>query len=191
MEVRTNTPVQEIDAGGVTVDGQRIACQTVVWSAGVAASPAGQWLGAEVDRGGRVRVNADLSVPEHPNIFVIGDTSSFSQDGRPVPGVAPAAMQEGRYVAGLIKQRVTMGGPEQPFRYVDKGSLATVGRSYAIVDLKGLQFTGLFAWVLWLFVHIYYLIGFRNRLVTLFQWAWTYFTYNRGARLITTNDEYE
>lgn len=191
VEVRTSAPVEEIDAGGVTIAGQRIDCKTVVWTAGVAASPAGKWLGAEMDRGGRVRVNEDLTVPEHPTIFVIGDTATLTQNGRPLPGVAPVAMQQGRYVASLIKQRIAGGGPEQPFQYVDKGSLATVGRSYAIVYLKGLRLTGLLAWVLWLFIHIYYLIGFRNRLVTLFQWAWTYFTYNRGARLITTHKDYE
>ncbi len=188
VEIRTSAPVENIDAGGVTAGGQHIACKTVVWSAGVAASPAGKWLGAEVDRGGRVRVKANLSLPDHPNVFVIGDTATLSQNGRPLPGVAPVAMQQGRYVAALLKQRLSgEGGTEQPFHYTDKGNLATIGRSYAIVDLKGFQLAGLFAWVLWLLVHIYYLIGFRNRLVTLFQWAWTYFTYNRGARLITTN----
>ncbi len=191
VEIRTGAPVAEIDGNGVTAAGQRIACKTVVWSAGVAASPAGKWLAADVDRGGRVRVNVNLTLPEQPNVFVIGDTASLAQNGYPLPGVASVAMQQGRYVASLIKQRVTSGGPEQPFHYVDKGSLATIGRSYAIVDLKGMRVTGLIAWILWLVIHIYYLIGFRNRLVTLFQWAWTYFTYNRGARLITTNDERE
>jgi NADH:ubiquinone reductase (H+-translocating) len=189
VEIRTSSPVEEIHTDGVIIAGQLLACKTVIWSAGVAASPAGKWLDTEVDRGGRVRVNANLSVPNEPNIFVIGDTASLAQDGRPLPGVAPVAMQQGRYVASLIKQRITTGGPEQPFHYIDKGNLATIGRSYAIVDLKGLPLTGLLAWVLWLFIHIYYLIGFRNRLVTLFQWAWTYFTYNRGARLITVNDK--
>lgn len=190
VEIRTNSPVEVIDTDGLTVAGKRIETHTVIWSAGVAASPAGEWLGAEVDRGGRVRVEANLSVPNHPNVFVLGDTASLEQDGKPLPGVAPVAMQQGRYVAGLIKQRVAGGGPEQPFHYVDKGSLATIGRSYAIVDLNGFKLTGLLAWVLWLVVHIYYLIGFRNRLVTLFQWSWTYFTYNRGARLITASEEH-
>lgn len=188
VEIRTSSPVEEIDANGVTIGGKRIESKTVVWSAGVAASPAGKWLGTEIDRGGRVRVNADLTVQNHSNIFVIGDTASLTQDGKPLPGVAPVAMQQGFYVAELIKQRVTSGGPERPFHYIDKGNLATIGRSYAIVDLKGLKFTGLLAWALWLVVHIYYLIGFRNRLITLLQWAWTYFTYNRGARLITKNN---
>jgi NADH dehydrogenase len=189
VEIRTGTPVENIDANGVSLDGQRIACKTVIWSAGVAASPVGKWLGAEVDRGGRVRVNPDLTLPGHENVFVIGDTAMLTQNGKPLPGVAPVAMQQGRYVAALIKQRVTTGGPERPFHYLDKGNLATVGRSYAIVDLKGIKLTGLLAWIIWLVVHIYYLIGFRNRLVTLFQWAWTYFTYNRGARLITSEGE--
>src|SRR5579883_2411495 len=189
VEIRTGTPVENIDADGVSLDGQRIACKTIIWSAGVAASPVGKWLGAEVDRGGRVRVNPNLTLPGEENVFVIGDTATLTQNGKPLPGVAPVAMQQGRYVAALIKQRVTTGGPEQPFHYLDKGNLATVGRSYAIVDLKGFRLTGLLAWIIWLLVHIYYLIGFRNRLVTLFQWAWTYFTYNRGARLITTEGE--
>ena len=191
VEIRTNSPVEDIDENGVTIAGQHIASKTVIWSAGVGASPAGKWLNVEVDRGGRVRVNPDLSLPHHPDIFVIGDTSTLNQNGKPLPGVAPVAMQEGRYVATLIRQRITTGGTEQPFHYLDKGSLATIGRSYAIVDIKGLQLTGLLAWVIWLFIHIYYLIGFRNRLVTLFQWAWTYFTYNRGARLITSNNQHE
>lgn len=191
VEVRTSSPVESIDANGVTIADKRIVCKTVVWSAGVAASPAGKWLGVDIDRGGRVRVQSDLSIPEHPNVFVIGDTATLSQNGRPLPGIAPVAMQQGRYVASLIRQRVTTGGQEHPFCYIDKGNLATIGRSYAIVDFKGIHFAGLVAWILWLLVHIYYLIGFRNRLVTLFQWAWTYFTYNRGARLITINDERE
>jgi len=191
VEIRTGVPVEHIDADGVTLDGQHIASKTVIWCAGVAASPAGKWLGVEVDRGGRVKVNADLTVPGHPNIFVIGDTASLMQQGKPLPGVAPVAMQQGQHVAKLIKQHLASGEPAQPFHYIDKGNLATVGRSYAIVALKGWRMTGLLAWMLWLVVHIYYLIGFRNRLVTIIQWAWTYFTYNRGARLITANNKYE
>jgi NADH dehydrogenase len=190
VEVRTGAAVADIDAGGVYLDGQRIASQTVIWSAGVAASPAGEWLDTEVDRAGRVRVNPDLTVPGHANVFAIGDTATLLQAGKPLPGVAPVAMQQGRYVAALIKQRVSTGGDARPFHYVDKGNLATVGRSYAIVDLNGFTCAGLLAWVLWLLVHIYYLIGFRNRLITLLQWAWTYVTYNRGARLITTEREH-
>lgn len=191
VEIRVGKAVENIDAEGVSVDGQRIASKTVIWSAGVAASPAGKWLGVEVDRGGRVHVNADLTVPGHTNVFVIGDTAALTQNGKLLPGVAPVAMQQGRYVAELIKQRTTSGGPERAFRYVDKGNLATVGRSYAVVSIKGLGLTGLLAWVLWLVIHIYYLIGFRNRLITLFQWAWTYFTFNRGARLITVDTRHK
>lgn len=204
VEVITGKPVTNIDETGVTVDGEHIPAHTIIWSAGVLASPAGQWLGAETDRAGRVKVAPDLSLPGHPNIFVIGDTASIMQDGKPLPGVAPVAMQAGRYVASLIAQRVAsdklsgrnVAQPEQvnqpvqpdqhaPFHYHSKGNLATVGRSYAIVQMGRLRLTGLLAWLMWLVVHIYYLIGFRNRFVALFQWAWTYFTYSRGARLIT------
>ena len=189
VEVRTDTPVTQIDEQGVTVDGERIRAHTIIWTAGVLASPAGKWLGAEVDRAGRVKVEPDLSVAGHSNIFVIGDTATKMQDGKPLPGVAPVAMQQGRYVASLIDSRVT-GKSAKPFHYRNKGNLATVGRSYALVELGRLRVTGLIAWVLWLVVHIYYLIGFRNRAIALFQWAWTYLTYNRGARLITfDNDE--
>jgi len=127
----------------------------------------------------------DLSLPNHPNVFVIGDTASVIQDGKPLPGVAPVAMQEGRYVASMIADRVVGSVEKKAFRYHDKGNLATVGRSYAIVDMGSIRLTGLIAWLMWLVVHIYYLVGFRNRFVALFQWAWTYFTYSRGARLIT------
>ncbi len=185
VEVKTGTPVESIDENGVMVAGEHIAAKTVIWSAGVAASPAGQWLGTEVDRAGRVKVGSDLSVPSHPNIFVIGDTASMIQDGKPLPGVAQVAMQGGRYVASVIAQRVAGKEAKRAFHYRDKGNLATVGRSYAIVDMGKIRLTGFFAWVMWLAVHIFFLIGFRNRFVALFQWAWTYITYQRGARLIT------
>jgi NADH:ubiquinone reductase (H+-translocating) len=185
VEVRENSPVTRVDEHGVAIDGEYIEAHNIIWSAGVSASPAGTWLGAEVDRAGRVKVESDLSLPGHPNVFVIGDTASVIQDGKPLPGVAPVAMQEGHYVASLIMQR--MAGKEQhkPFRYFNKGNLATVGRSYALVDLGPLKMTGFFAWLTWLVVHIFYLVGFRNRVVAMFQWAWTYLTYSRGARLIT------
>src|SRR5438270_610268 len=185
VEVMEGTPVTQVDERGMAIDGKRIDAHTVIWSAGVTASPAGKWLGAEVDRAGRVKVTNDLSVPTHPNVFVIGDTASVMQDGKPLPGVAPVAMQAGRYVASLIAQRVIGKQEHAPFHYRNKGNLATVGRSYAIVEMGKLRLTGLVAWVIWLVVHIYYLIGFRNRLITMFQWAWTYLTYSRGARLIT------
>ena len=191
VEVRTNAPVSEIDEHGVVVAGERIPTKTIIWTAGVSASSAGKWLDAEVDRAGRVKVASDLSVPGHPNVFVIGDTASATQDGKPLPGVAPVAMQGGRYVASVIAHQVMGKQPDKPFHYRDKGNLATVGRSYAIVDAGKIRLTGFIAWVIWLVVHIYYLIGFRNRLVALFQWAWTYRTYSRSARLITFENEHE
>ena len=191
VEVRTNAPVSEIDEYGVMVAGERIPAKTIIWTAGVSASPAGKWLGTEVDHAGRVKALSDLSVPGHPNVFVIGDTASATQDGKPLPGIAPVAMQAGRYVASVIAHRVEGKELNKPFQYRDKGNLATVGRSYAIVDIGKIRLTGLIAWLMWLVVHIYYLIGFRNRFVALFQWAWTYFTYSRGARLITYENEQE
>lgn len=185
VEVRENSPVTQVDEHGVVIDGEYIEAHNIIWSAGVSASPAGKWLGAETDRAGRVKVESDLSLPGHPNVFVIGDTATVTQNGKPLPGVAPVAMQEGRYVASLIMQRIAGKEQHRPFHYVNKGNLATVGRSYALVDLGPLKMTGFFAWVMWLVVHIFYLIGFRNRVVALFQWAWTYLTYHRGARLIT------
>jgi NADH dehydrogenase len=185
VEVRTNSPVESIDSEGVVIGGQRLAARTVIWTAGVAASPAGKWLGAEVDRAGRVKVLGDLSVPDHPNVFVIGDTAAVSRGGRPLPGVAPVAMQEGEYVASVITQRLAGADYVRPFCYKDKGNLATIGRSYGIADLGWLRLTGFAGWLLWLGVHIFFLIGFRNRFVVMFLWAWGYLTFQRGARLIT------
>src|SRR5207302_3763960 len=191
VEVRTGTPVEEVDEHGVVIAGERINASTIIWSAGVSASSAGKWLGADVDRAGRVKVSNDLSIPGHPNVFVIGDTASFIQNGKPLPGVAQVAIQGGRYVASVISHRVKGKELNQPFYYRDKGNLATVGRSYAIVDFGNIRLTGFFAWLLWLAVHIYFLVGFRNRLVAIFQWAWEYWTYSRGARLITFEHERE
>jgi NADH dehydrogenase len=188
VEVVTGKKVEEIDAEGVTVAGERIACRTVVWSAGVKASPAGKWLGAETDRNGRVKVQPDCSVPGHPDIFVIGDTATMMQDGKPLPGVAPVAIQQGRYVADLLRRRIDHGATPPPFHYHDKGSMATVGRAFAILEAGRVKMSGFLAWVAWLVVHIISLIGFRNRFVVLFQWAWAYFTFQRGARLITLSD---
>lgn len=185
VEVRTNSPVELIDAEGAVIAGKRLYTKNVIWTAGVAASPAGKWLRAETDRAGRVKVEPDLSLPGHPNVFVIGDTSSLMQDGKPLPGVAPVAMQEGDYVASVIARRVAGEEASEPFHYFNKGNLATVGRSFAIADLGWLRTSGFVAWVLWLAVHILYLIGFRNRVLVMFQWAWAYFTFQRGARLIT------
>ena len=192
VEVRTGAAVEAIDENGVVAAGSRIAAKTVIWSAGVKASPAGQWLKAEVDRGGRVKVLEDLSLPGHPNIFVIGDTASATQDGKLLPGVAPVAMQAGRYVASVIAQRVA--GKKQatvPFRYHNKGNLATVGRSFAVLEIGKIRLTGFVAWAMWLTVHIFYLIGFRNRFLVFFQWTWAYFTFQRGTRLITFQEKPE
>jgi len=176
VEVLTNSLVSEIDELGVTLaSGQQIESATVLWAAGVAASPVGAMLG-EVDRAGRVRVEADLSVPGRPEVFVVGDLAAVED----VPGVAPAAMQMGRHVGRMLKS-----GERKPFRYRDKGSLATIGRARAVADIKGLRFGGFAAWAAWLAIHIFYLIGFRNRLLVLIGWAWHYLTFRRGARIIT------
>jgi NADH:ubiquinone reductase (H+-translocating) len=186
VEVRTGERVEQVDGGGVVVEGERIDAETVIWAAGVKASPAGSWIGAETDRAGRVLVNDDLSVPGHPELFVLGDTASASgDDGKPLPGVAPVAMQQGRYVGKLIRARVEGRENRQPFKYFNKGNLATIGRAFAIADFGFARVSGFVAWVLWLGVHILYLIGFRNRLLVMVQWAWAYFTYERGARIIT------
>jgi NADH dehydrogenase len=191
VEVRKNSPVEAIDREGVVIAGERLRAKTVIWTAGVAASPAGHWLGAEVDRAGRIKVGSDLSLPGHPNVFVIGDTASLSQDGKALPGVAPVAMQEGRYVAQVIVQRVAGHKSIPPFRYHSRGNLATVGRSFAVAEIGPVRLSGFLAWVLWLVVHISYLIGFRNRLLVMLQWAWEYLTRQRSARLITCGDANE
>jgi NADH dehydrogenase len=184
VTVRTGAKVEGVEPGGVVVNGERIACSTVIWTAGVVAAPVGKWLGVETDRGGRVQVGPDLAVPGHPDVFVIGDAAHVEHDGQPLPGVAPAAMQQGRYVARLIRARID-GRNTDPFRYHDKGNLATVGRSFAILDLGKLKLSGFIAWVLWLWIHIWYLIGFRNKITVFFQWAYAYITWQRAARLIT------
>ncbi|WP_081838826.1 NAD(P)/FAD-dependent oxidoreductase [Thermogemmatispora carboxidivorans] len=183
VEVRTSAPVEAVDENGVVIGGEYLPAKTIIWTAGVEASPAGRWLQAEVDRAGRVKVNPDLSVPGHPEIFVIGDTAHLEEKGQPLPGLAPVAMQEGRYVARAILQRLA-GQEPAPFHYVNKGNLATVGRAWGLLQIGRLRLTGFLAWILWLTVHIFYLIGFRNRVLVLFQWAWAYLTFQRGARLI-------
>ena len=186
VEVRTGQAVEDVDAESVVIAGERIEAGTVVWAAGVRASPAGKWLGAEMDRAGRVIVSDDLSLPDHPEIFVIGDTASApSEHGKPLPGVAPVAMQQGRYVGRTIRARIEGRENPHPFKYFNKGNLATIGRSFAIADFGFARASGFLAWVLWLGVHILYLIGFRNRLLVMLQWAWAYFTYEHGARIIT------
>ena len=188
VEVRTSSPVEEIDENGAVIAGKRLDAGNIIWTAGVEASPAGKWIGAETDRAGRARVNGDLSVPGHPNIFVIGDTASASQNGKPLPGVAPVAMQEGRYVASVIADAVAGQEHQQPFHYVDKGNLATVGRFFGIIDIGKVRLAGFLAWVIWLVVHIYYLIGFRNRFMVMFQWGLSYLLFQRSARLIAFED---
>jgi NADH:quinone reductase (non-electrogenic) len=184
VEVRLGAPVTGVDAGGVTTANERIEARTVLWAAGVAASPASEWLNAERDNVGRVKVAPDLSLPGHPEIFVVGDTAHVSHDGKQVPGVAPAAKQEGAYVGKLIAARVAGKPAPSPFRYRDYGSLATIGRKAAVIDFGWIHLRGFFAWLIWTLAHVYYLIGFRNRLVVALSWLWAYFTFQRGARLI-------
>jgi NADH:ubiquinone reductase (H+-translocating) len=188
VDVRCNSQVSGIDERGVTVGHERIAARTVLWGAGVAASPLAKSLGVPLDRAGRVLVTPTLNAPGFANLFVIGDLAAVKEpDGKLVPGVAPAAMQAGRYAAqavvDLMHEKPIFG---HPFKYLDKGSLATIGRSKAIGDLPGrLHLSGFIAWCAWLFIHIFFLIGFRNRFIVLFEWAWAYLTFQRGARLIT------
>ncbi|HLQ37821.1 MAG TPA: NAD(P)/FAD-dependent oxidoreductase, partial [Planctomycetota bacterium] len=184
VEVRLLARVTAIDAEGVWLGSEQVAARTVLWAAGVAASPLGKALGAPLDRAGRVLVQPDLSIPGHAEVFVTGDLMSLQQDGKPVPGVAPAAIQAGRRAAKNILRRLA-GQETQPFRYFDKGSLATIGRSAAVGQVGKLKFSGFLAWWMWWCIHIAYLIGFRNRIVVMLGWAWQYFAFSRGARLIT------
>lgn len=186
VDVRVNAKVSEINENGITAGGIFISSGTVLWAAGVAASPINKTLGAELDRQGRVVVTRNLSIANHPDIFVIGDQAHYEwgEDKKPLPGLAPVAMQQGRFVAKVIKAKVGGSTPPEYFKYIDKGQMATVGRSRAVAMYKGLEFSGFTAWMAWLLVHIYYLIGFKNRIFVLFQWAWTYLTFRRGARLI-------
>jgi NADH dehydrogenase len=183
VQVWTGAAVTAVDAEGVQMGGDRLAARTVVWAAGVEASPLARSLGVPLDRAGRVRVEQDLSVPGQPNIFVIGDLAAVESDGHAVPGVAPAAIQMGRHASANVLRRLR-GEPTAAFRYRDKGLLATVGRSRAVAVIGRLKLSGFFAWAAWLFVHIVFLIGFRNRFVVLFTWIWAYLTYERSARLI-------
>jgi NADH dehydrogenase len=183
-EVLVSHAVTGVDAEGVSIGAQRIESRCVIWAAGVAASPLARTLGAPLDRQGRVRVAPDLSLPGAPEVFVIGDLAAVESDGKPVPGLAPPAMQEGRHVARQIV-RTLRGEPRETFHYFDKGTLATIGRNAAVAQIGRLRTEGFFAWVLWLVVHIMMLVGFRNRVVVLVEWAWAYLRYERGARLIT------
>jgi len=184
VEVRVGTKVTEIDAGGVCLGSERVAARTVVWAAGVKASPLARSLGVPLDRAGRVLVEPTLTLPGHPEVFVIGDLAVHQQDGKAFTGLAAVAVQEGPHAAANIV-RAVRGEPLVPFRYVDKGTLATIGRAAAVANFGRVHLSGFIAWLAWLFVHIFLLIGFRNRFVVMFEWAWTYLTYERGARLIT------
>ena len=184
VEVRTGALVTHIEDDRVFIGEEVIDAGNVYWAAGVAASPLGAMLGAPVDRAGRVLVEQDCSVPGHPEVFVLGDLASITSDGKPVPGVAQGAMQMGRHAARMIRNDLD-DRPRAPFRYLDKGNLATIGRAAAVAEIAGVKLTGFIAWVVWAFVHILYLIGFRNRIIVMLQWAWAYLTYQRGIRLIT------
>ncbi len=184
VQVWTNSRVTAVDAAGVQVGEERIGTSTVLWAAGVQASSLGLLDSARCDAQGRVMVAADLSLPGHPEVFVLGDLAhALGPDGRPLPGIAPVALQQGRYVARTILGELR-GRPRAPFAYRDKGQMATIGRSRAIAQLRHLRLTGWIAWLAWLTIHIYYLSGFKNRLFVLIQWAWSYLTFSRGARLI-------
>jgi NADH dehydrogenase len=185
VEVRTNAMVTNIEQGVVSVGKERIPASVILWGAGVSASPLGKMLGVPTDKAGRVIVQPDLTVPGHPEVFVAGDLASANRhNGQPVPGVAPAAIQMGKFVARQIRRSVA-GTPNEEFEYLDKGSLATIGRSRAVADFGKLHISGLFAWLAWLFIHLLFLVGFRNRLFVMSEWAWAYLTYNHSARLIT------
>ena len=189
VDVRTGVPVSNIDAGGFDLGNERVASCTVLWAAGVAASPLARTLDVPLDRAGRVAVQPDLTLPGHPEIFVAGDLATLQrEDGRPVPGVAPAAKQMGHYIAQSLRLRFAGGAAPPPFRYRDYGNLATIGRRAAVVDLHGFRFSGYPAWAFWLVAHVFFLIGFRNRVVVLLDWAMAYWTYQRNARIVLGKD---
>lgn len=188
VEVLFGRPVTAVAPGLVTVGDEEIAAETVVWAAGVRASPLGNSLGAELDRAGRVLIERDLSVPDHPDVFVVGDMASLADArGQPLPGVAQVALQQGKWAAANILRRIN-GQSTRSFRYRDLGNLATIGRNSAVADIRGLRLTGFVAWLVWAVVHILNLIGFRNRILVALQWLWQYLTFQRGARLITRGD---
>jgi NADH dehydrogenase len=191
VEVHTGVHAKNLTEAGLQVGDEFIPCRVKVWAAGNTASFVGKTTGAPVDRVGRVIVNEDLTIPRHPEVQVIGDLANFSHDGgKPLPGVSPVAMQQGRHAARNILAMMNDEKPQR-FRYWDKGSMATIGRNRAVADLHWFHFSGLLAWLAWLFVHIIFLVGFRNRLAVLIQWAWAYVTFNKGARLITRNFQAE
>jgi len=185
VEVRTGATVTRVTPDAVWIGGEQIRARTVLWAAGVSAAPLTRTLGVPLDRAGRVLVERDLSIPGHPEAFAIGDVCAFTDDaGHPLPGLAPVALQQGRAAARNVLHRLA-GEPTEPFRYHDRGSMATIGRAAAVAVVGRFRLSGLLAWLAWLFVHIAFLIGFRNRFLVLFQWAWAYISWQRGARLIT------
>jgi NADH dehydrogenase len=191
VEIHLGHNVEKIDSEGVIVAGERIASKTVIWTAGVMASLAGKWLGAQTDRAGRVRVQPDLSVPGNPEIFVVGDTASLDQDGKPLGGVAQVAMQQGHYAGKLIRRHLTGKKAPKPFRYFDKGNMAVVGKGWAVLQSGKVHIHGLFAWLAWAFIHVTYLAQLSQRISVFLQWAWLFLTGQRGSRLIVNYQQSE
>jgi len=187
VEVRLGYGVDQIDADGVVVAGERIKSKTVIWTAGVAPSPAGKWLEVETDRAGRVRIQKDLTVPGHPEIFVVGDTAALEEDGKPLPGVAQVAIQQGHYAGKLIHSRIKGGKQPPAFRYWDKGNMAVVGKGFAVLESGKFQTSGLGAWLIWAFIHLQFLATGGLRLSVFLQWAWTFLTGQRGSRIIVSD----
>jgi NADH dehydrogenase FAD-containing subunit len=187
VEVRLGHRVDKIDADGIVVAGDRIASKTVIWTAGVAPSPAGKWLNAETDRAGRVRIQKDLTVPGHAEIFVVGDTASLDENGKPLPGVAQVALQQGRYAGKLIRSRIVGGPTPKPFKYFDKGTMAVVGKGFAVLQTGKIRVSGFSAWLTWAAVHLQFLATSSLRLTVFLQWIWTYITGQRGSRLIVNH----
>jgi len=184
VEVRTGVHVTSIDATGVMIGDERIASRTVVWTAGVKPSPASKWLDVPTDKAGRVVVQPDCSVPDRPGVFVIGDTACFQAKGKPLPGVAQVALQQGKYVAAQIEAHVLGHRPPGPFKYFDKGSMAIVGRNFAVMEVGNIRLAGFIAWLAWALIHVMFLAAFRNRFAVVTQWIWTYLSHKRGSRLI-------
>jgi NADH:ubiquinone reductase (H+-translocating) len=191
VEIHLGHAVEKIDNEGVIVAGERIASKTVIWTAGVTPSPAGKWLGVETDRAGRVRIQPDLRVPNHPEIFVVGDTASLDQDGKPLAGVAQVAMQQGRYAGKLIRRQLTGKRPPKPFRYFDKGTMAVVGKGWAVLQSGKIRLHGLFAWLAWAFIHITFLSQLSLKISVFLQWGWLFLTGQRGSRLIVNYQQSE
>jgi NADH dehydrogenase FAD-containing subunit len=191
VEIHLGQAVEKINSEGVIVGGERIASKTVIWTAGVTPSPAGKWLGTETDRAGRVRIQPDLRVPNHPEIFVVGDTASLDQDGKPLAGVAQVAMQQGRYAGKLIRRQLTGKRSPKPFRYFDKGTMAVVGKGYAVLQSGKLRLHGLIAWLGWALIHITFLAQLSLKISVLLQWAWLFLTGQRGSRLIVNYQQSE